>query len=182
MTSKWPFCVFCALQVNERGPKELEKRQKRVTALQEALSNGINTEIDLQRLQVGRNDLVGNLHDVPEIVYRQSVCHRSSRQQTPAKLNLSRISLAYIHRVHRAIAVLHLAYIHRAIFRIRRHRPPFSPLQGQANSLHAQIGEIQERRTAADKARQGDKSFLQLRQAQQVSGGRCEDYVGGAML
>ena len=38
-------------QVNERGPKELEKRQKRVGALQEALSNGINTEIDLQRLQ-----------------------------------------------------------------------------------------------------------------------------------
>lgn len=45
---------------------------------------------------------------------------------------------------------------------------PLLDSQGQANSLHAQIGEIQERRTQADKARQGDKSFLQLRQAQQV--------------
>lgn len=37
--------------MNERYPKELEKRQKRVQALQEALSNGVNTELDLQRLQ-----------------------------------------------------------------------------------------------------------------------------------
>lgn len=37
--------------MNERGPKELEKRQKRLTALQEAFSNGVNTEMDLQRLQ-----------------------------------------------------------------------------------------------------------------------------------
>ena len=42
-------------------------------------------------------------------------------------------------------------------------------LQGQANSLHTQISEIQERRAQADRARQGDKSFLQLRQAQQMA-------------
>lgn len=77
-------------QVNERYPKELEKRQKRVQALQEALSNGVNTEIDLQRLQ------------------------------------------------------------------------------GQANTLHTQINEIQERRAAADRAKQGDKAFMQLRQAQSM--------------
>ncbi|GAX78455.1 hypothetical protein CEUSTIGMA_g5895.t1 [Chlamydomonas eustigma] len=82
-------------QVNERGPKELEKRQKKVAALQEALSNdpskAVNSEFDLQKLQ------------------------------------------------------------------------------GQANSLHSQIAEIQERRVQADKARQGDKAFLQLRQAQQMA-------------
>ncbi len=38
-------------QVNERCPKELEKRQRRATALQEAFTNGVNTEVDLQRLQ-----------------------------------------------------------------------------------------------------------------------------------
>ena len=38
-------------QVNERFPKELERRQKRVQALQDAFSNGVNTEMDLQRLQ-----------------------------------------------------------------------------------------------------------------------------------
>mmetsp|Transcript_9266 Transcript_9266/g.19811 ORF Transcript_9266/g.19811 Transcript_9266/m.19811 type:complete len:706 (+) Transcript_9266:158-2275(+) len=78
-------------QVNERYPKELEKRQKRAQALQEAFTNGVNTEMDLQRLQ------------------------------------------------------------------------------GQANTLHTQIQEIQERRAAADRQRQGDKSFLQLRQAQQMA-------------
>lgn len=78
-------------QVNERYPKDLERRQKRAQALQEALSNGVNTEIDLQRLQ------------------------------------------------------------------------------GQANTLHGQIQEINDRRAAADKARQGDKAFLQLRQAQQMA-------------
>ncbi len=78
-------------QVNERYPKELERRQKRVQALQEALSNGVNTEIDLQRLQQ------------------------------------------------------------------------------QANNLHGQIQEIVDRRAQADRAKQGDKSFLQLRQAQQMT-------------
>jgi hypothetical protein len=84
-------CVYVCMQVNERYPKELERRQKRVQALQEALSNGVNTEIDLQRLQA------------------------------------------------------------------------------QANTLHGQIQEIQERRAAADKQKQGDKAFLQLRQAQQMA-------------
>lgn len=83
--------MHLSMQVNERYPKELERRQKRVQALQEALSNGVNTEIDLQRLQA------------------------------------------------------------------------------QANTLHGQIQEIQERRAAADKQKQGDKAFLQLRQAQQMA-------------
>ena len=39
----------------------------------------------------------------------------------------------------------------------------------QANALHTQIGEIQDRRTAADKARQGDKAYMQLRQAQSMA-------------
>jgi hypothetical protein len=38
-------------QVNERYPKELEKRQRRAAALSEAFTNGVNTESDLQRLQ-----------------------------------------------------------------------------------------------------------------------------------
>ncbi|KAG1672417.1 hypothetical protein FOA52_013202 [Chlamydomonas sp. UWO 241] len=76
--------------VGERYPKELEKRQKRVQVLQEALGGAVNTEVDLQRLQ------------------------------------------------------------------------------HQANALHSQIAEIQERRTQADKQRQGDKKFMQLRQAQQM--------------
>ncbi len=38
-------------QVNERYPKEVEKRQKRLAALSEALSSGVSTEGDLQRLQ-----------------------------------------------------------------------------------------------------------------------------------
>lgn len=37
--------------MNERYPKELERREKRVGALQEAFTNGVNTEGDLQRLQ-----------------------------------------------------------------------------------------------------------------------------------
>uniref|UniRef100_A0A7S0WQ24 IFT81 calponin homology domain-containing protein n=1 Tax=Chlamydomonas leiostraca TaxID=1034604 RepID=A0A7S0WQ24_9CHLO len=78
-------------QVNERYPKELEKRQKRSAALQEAFTNGVNTEGDLQRLQA------------------------------------------------------------------------------QANTLHAQIQEITERRAQADKSRTGDRAFMQLRQAQQMA-------------
>lgn len=78
-------------QVNERYPKELEKRQKRSAALQEAFTNGVNTESDLQRLQ------------------------------------------------------------------------------GQANTLHTQIQEITERRAVADKSRAGDRTFMQLRQAQQMA-------------
>ena len=46
--------------------------------------------------------------------------------------------------------------------------PSFSLLL-QANTLHSQIQEIQERRAAADRARQGDKSFLQLKQAQTMA-------------
>lgn len=38
-------------QVNERYPKEIEKRQRRAAALQEAFTNGVNTEMDLQKLQ-----------------------------------------------------------------------------------------------------------------------------------
>ncbi|MEW5311643.1 MAG: hypothetical protein WDW38_003340 [Sanguina aurantia] len=75
-------------QVNERYPKELEKRQKRQAALGEALANGVNTELDLQRLQ------------------------------------------------------------------------------SQAQGLLVQVAEIQERRAALDRQRAGDKSFLQMRQAQ----------------
>ncbi|PNW70526.1 hypothetical protein CHLRE_17g723600v5 [Chlamydomonas reinhardtii] len=78
-------------QVNERYPKEVEKRQKRQAALSEALASGISTEMDLQRLQ------------------------------------------------------------------------------HQATALHNQITEIQERKVAQDKARQGDKAYLQLRQAQQMA-------------
>ncbi|GIL46395.1 hypothetical protein Vafri_3392 [Volvox africanus] len=78
-------------QVNERYPKDVEKRQKRLAALSEALASGISTEMDLQRLQ------------------------------------------------------------------------------SQATALHNQIGEIQERKVAQDKARQGDKAYLQLRQAQQMA-------------
>lgn len=37
--------------MNERYPKELERRQKRAKALQEAFTSGGNTELDLQRLQ-----------------------------------------------------------------------------------------------------------------------------------
>jgi hypothetical protein len=52
-------------------------------------------------------------------------------------------------------------------------------LHPQANSLHNQIGEITERRAAADRSRQGDKSFMQLRQAQQMASmvGRKKDEV-----
>lgn len=39
----------------------------------------------------------------------------------------------------------------------------------QANTLHQQIAEIQDRRAAQDRARAGDKAFLQLRQAQQMA-------------
>lgn len=39
----------------------------------------------------------------------------------------------------------------------------------QANTLHQQINEITERRARADKERQGDKAYMQLRQAQQMS-------------
>ncbi|EFJ53072.1 hypothetical protein VOLCADRAFT_78702 [Volvox carteri f. nagariensis] len=78
-------------QVNERYPKDVEKRQKRLAALSEALASGISTEMDLQRLQA------------------------------------------------------------------------------QATTLHNQITEIQERKVAQDKARQGDKAYLQLRQAQQMA-------------
>ncbi|GFR42598.1 hypothetical protein Agub_g3529 [Astrephomene gubernaculifera] len=78
-------------QVNERYPKDVEKRQKRLGALSEALASGISTEMDLQRLQQ------------------------------------------------------------------------------QATTLHNQIQEIQERKVAQDKARQGDKAYLQLRQAQQMA-------------
>ncbi|GFH17081.1 intraflagellar transport protein 81, partial [Haematococcus lacustris] len=78
-------------QVNERCPRELEKRQRRAAALQEAFTNGVNTESDLQRLAA------------------------------------------------------------------------------TAHSMHAQINEIMDRRAAADKSRQGDKSFMQLRQAQQMA-------------
>uniref|UniRef100_A0A7R9YTN5 IFT81 calponin homology domain-containing protein n=1 Tax=Chlamydomonas euryale TaxID=1486919 RepID=A0A7R9YTN5_9CHLO len=77
--------------VGERYPRELEKRQKRVQALQEALSGAVNTEVDLQRLQ------------------------------------------------------------------------------HQANALHTQIQEVQERRAQSDKQRAGDKKFMQLRQAQQMA-------------
>ena len=61
--------------------------------------------------------------------------------------------------------------------------PPLPLLQGQANSLHSQIGEIQERRALADRARQGDKAFLQLRQAQQMAAmvGRKKDELGTKM-
>ena len=61
--------------------------------------------------------------------------------------------------------------------------PPHPLLQGQANSLHSQIGEIQERRALADRARQGDKAFLQLRQAQQMAAmvGRKKDELGTKM-
>ena len=52
--------------MNERGPKELEKRQKRLGALQEALSNGINTEIDLQRLQGQANSLHTQIGEIQE--------------------------------------------------------------------------------------------------------------------
>ncbi|KAJ9520358.1 hypothetical protein QJQ45_030297 [Haematococcus lacustris] len=78
-------------QVNERCPRELEKRQRRAAALQEAFTNGVNTESDLQRLAA------------------------------------------------------------------------------TAHSMNAQINEIMDRRAAADKSRQGDKSFMQLRQAQQMA-------------
>ncbi|KAG2490551.1 hypothetical protein HYH03_010945 [Edaphochlamys debaryana] len=78
-------------QVNERYPKEVEKRQKRQAALSEALASTISTEMDLQRLQA------------------------------------------------------------------------------QATTLHNHITEIQERKVQQDKARQGDKAYLQLRQAQQMA-------------
>lgn len=49
-------------------------------------------------------------------------------------------------------------------------RPSLSPLPSpQANTLHTQIGEISERRAVADKSRAGDRSFMQLRQAQQMA-------------
>lgn len=38
----------------------------------------------------------------------------------------------------------------------------------QANTLHAQIAEITERRAASDRSRAGDRAYMQLRQAQQV--------------
>eukprot|EP00798_Chlamydomonas_sp_ICE-L_P015561 gene15561-21655_t len=92
-------------QVNERYPKELERRQKRLQALQDAFSNGVNTEMDLQRLQA------------------------------------------------------------------------------QANTLHTQIGEIQERQAAQNKSRAGDKSFMQLRQAQSMATvvGRKKDEMNSKM-
>ncbi len=37
--------------MNERYPKEIEKRQRRAAALQEAFTNGVNTEMDLQKMQ-----------------------------------------------------------------------------------------------------------------------------------
>jgi hypothetical protein len=48
------------MQVNERYPKELERRQKRAKALQEAFTGGGNTEMDLQELQakVGEGCLI----------------------------------------------------------------------------------------------------------------------------
>mmetsp|Transcript_19160 Transcript_19160/g.53649 ORF Transcript_19160/g.53649 Transcript_19160/m.53649 type:complete len:674 (-) Transcript_19160:217-2238(-) len=78
-------------QVNERYPKELERRQKRVDALQKAFTSGGNTDIDLQRLQA------------------------------------------------------------------------------EADGLHMDIREMTERRAKEDKARQGDKTYQQLRQAQQMA-------------
>lgn len=44
--------------------------------------------------------------------------------------------------------------------------PPAAP---QANTLHTQIQEITERRAVADKSRAGDRTFMQLRQAQQMA-------------
>lgn len=79
-------------QVNERYPKEMEKRQRRLQATQEALANAVNTEMDLQKL-------------------------------------------------HQQVA-----------------------------QLQSQISDIQERRAQQDKSRQGEKAYLQLRQAQQMAG------------
>ena len=44
--------------------------------------------------------------------------------------------------------------------------PPPALRALQANTLHQQIQEIQARKAVGDRQRQGDKSFLQLRQAQ----------------
>ena len=49
----------------------------------------------------------------------------------------------------------------------------------QANVLQTQINEIAERRAAADSTRQGDKAYMQLRQAQQMAAmvGRKKDDI-----
>ncbi len=54
------------LQVNERYPKEVEKRQKRLTALSEALASGISTESDLQRLSTQATTLHNQITEIQD--------------------------------------------------------------------------------------------------------------------
>lgn len=53
-------------QVNERYPKEVEKRQKRLTALSEALASGISTESDLQRLSTQATTLHNQITEIQD--------------------------------------------------------------------------------------------------------------------
>lgn len=54
------------MQVGDRYPKEVERRQKRLQALNEAFSSGANTEIDLQRLQQTANSLHNQIQEIQE--------------------------------------------------------------------------------------------------------------------
>ncbi len=66
-------------QVNERYPKDVEKRQKRLAALSEALASGISTEMDLQRLQAQATTLHNQITEIQE----RKVAQDKARQVRP---------------------------------------------------------------------------------------------------
>lgn len=75
------------MQVGDRYPKEVERRQKRLQALNEAFSSGANTEIDLQRLQQEANGLLNQIQEIQERRAKQvSINHPWSRSMRCAML------------------------------------------------------------------------------------------------
>lgn len=65
--------------MNERYPKEVEKRQKRLGALSEALASGISTEMDLQRLQQQATTLHNQITEIQERKAQQDKARQVSR-------------------------------------------------------------------------------------------------------
>lgn len=124
---------------------------------QEALSNGVDTELDLQRLQAWTGDNFLPLLPSP-YPRRPTLCTLASRRSRRAAWLLTLHARVTMYATLAPLPSHPLLPLH-----------PLLTTPSQANTLHSQIQEIQERRAAADRARQGDKSFLQLKQAQTMA-------------
>ncbi len=133
-------------QVGEKGPKELERRQKRLAALREALNNGVNTEVG--RCRQGGWQLrrpLEQAHGAAAPAPQPAQPLPSAPRPRPAPVWSGGQLMQRT---------------------VRGPRPPvqvdLQRLSSQASQLQAAISGLQEARAAREKAQQGDRAYLQV--------------------